>query len=213
MTTSEHTDRIADALAHAQGQMKNAALSKTNPHFRNRYADLAAIRDAVTPALTAHGIAVVQTFDASGDGHAFVLTRLLHTSGQWIESLCPIPLAADMQKMGSAITYARRYSLSAICGIAADEDDDANEASPDPPERAEASLPASWQPFKAPAPVKPEHYDQQWMKLDAAAEEGTKVLDAAFAAMSAEFKNYTVAHNKAAHAALRARSKAVTVKP
>lgn len=124
MTTSDQVNEIAAALAKAQGAMKNAPLNKVNPHFRSKFADLASVREAVLPSLTANGIAVVQTLDAGA-----VLTRLLHTSGQWIESACPIPSAPDMQKMGSAITYARRYSLSAICGIAADEDDDANAAS------------------------------------------------------------------------------------
>ena len=121
MTTSEQVNEIAAALAKAQGVMKNAALNKVNPHFKSKYADLAGIRDTVIPALTGNGIAVVQTLDGGA-----VMTRLMHSSGQWIESACPIPTGQDMQKMGSAITYARRYSLSAICGIAADEDDDAN---------------------------------------------------------------------------------------
>jgi hypothetical protein len=128
MTTSEQVNEIATALAKAQAGMKNAALNKVNPHFKSKYADLAGIRDTVIPPLTANGIAVVQTLDAGMGGVSFVLTRLLHTSGQWIEGCCPIPAAPDMQKMGSAITYARRYSLSAICGIAADEDDDGNAA-------------------------------------------------------------------------------------
>lgn len=121
MTTSEHVNEIAAALAKAQGAMKNAALNKVNPHFKSKYADLAGIRDTVTPALTAQGIAVVQVLVEGA-----VVTRLLHSSGQWIESACPIPTGQTMQAMGSAITYARRYSLSAICNIAADEDDDAN---------------------------------------------------------------------------------------
>ena len=126
MTTSEAVNELAAALAKAQAAMKNAVLNKVNPHFKSKYADLAGIRDAVTPALSTNGIAVTQTLDADVNDRYYVRTRLLHTSGQWIESLCPIIGMADMQKMGSAITYARRYSLSAICGIAADEDDDAN---------------------------------------------------------------------------------------
>jgi hypothetical protein len=138
MTTSDSINELAGALAKAQASMKNAALNKVNPHFRSKYADLAGIRDTVIPSLTTNGIAVVQTLDADA-----VLTRLMHTSGQWIESRCPIPAQADMQKMGSAITYARRYSLSAICGIAADEDDDANAAAAPQPAKA-ASKPAGY---------------------------------------------------------------------
>lgn len=162
MTTSDSLNELAAALAKAQGEMKNAVLNKVNPHFKNRYADLAAIRDAVIPPLTKHGIAVVQALDASS-----VLTRLVHTSGQWIESVCPIPNGGDMQKMGSAITYARRYSLSAICGIAADEDDDANAA----------STPASGP--KAIVKV-PEGFEAFALDLEAVASEGSEALKAAW---------------------------------
>jgi hypothetical protein len=163
MTTSEQLNEIAAALAKAQGAMKNAALTKVNPHFRSKYADLAGIRDTVIPALTANGIAVVQTLDADA-----VLTRLMHASGQWIESRCPIPAQADMQKMGSAITYARRYSLSAICGIAADEDDDANAATVPAKPAAVVNAPAGF---------------ADWLAdLEATADEGTAALEKAWKA-------------------------------
>ncbi len=169
MTTSEQINEIAAALAKAQNVMKNATLNKVNPHFKSKYADLAGIRDAVIPALTANGIAVVQTLDAASEGVGYcVLTRLLHTSGQWIESLCPIPAAPDMQKMGSAITYARRYSLSAICGIAADEDDDGNAATAP----AERSTPKA-------VPSVPHGFDDWIADLEAVAAEGTTALQAA----------------------------------
>ena len=126
MRTSEQINELAAALAKAQAEMKNATLNKINPHFKSKYADLAMIRDTVTPALAKHGIAVSQGIDTL-DSSIVVVTRLLHSSGQWIESR--IPIAYDKpQAMGSAITYARRYSLSAMCSIAADEDDDANAA-------------------------------------------------------------------------------------
>lgn len=119
---------LAVALAKAQSEMKNATLNKTNPHFRSKYADLAGIRDAVTPALAKNGIAVTQCIEIYGE-MTVVATKLMHSSGEMIESRFPI--MADVSKpqaIGSAITYARRYSLSAICGISADEDDDGNAA-------------------------------------------------------------------------------------
>lgn len=121
MTTSENIGALAAALAKAQGQMKNATLNKTvkTDKYTFRFADLPQVRDTVTPALTANGIAVVQVID--GDT---VVTRLIHDSGEWVESVCPIPHGQTMQALGSAITYARRYSLSAICGISSEEDDD-----------------------------------------------------------------------------------------
>ena len=142
MTTSEQVNEIAKALATAQGEMKNAPYNATNPHLKNKFANLASVRDTTVPALSKHGIAVVQTI-VPFDGRAAIATRLIHSSGQWMESLCPLPDAPDMQKLGSAITYARRYSLSAICGIAADEDDDANAAS-EPATKAAAAPPKGY---------------------------------------------------------------------
>jgi hypothetical protein len=126
MKTSDTIDQIATALAAAQAEMKNATLNKVNPHFKSRYADLAGIRDTVIPSLSKHGISVVQMTGVADTGLT-VATRLMHSSGQWLESTYPVSYDKP-QAMGSAITYARRYSLSAICCISADDDDDANAA-------------------------------------------------------------------------------------
>ena len=133
MRTSENIDQLATALASAQSEMKNAKLNKINPHFKSKYADLAEIRDTVTPALSKHGIAVVNGTDAT-DGGLHVVTRLIHKSGQWIESRFPIAYDKP-QTMGSAITYGKRYNLAAVANIAADEDDDANAANDKPVEK------------------------------------------------------------------------------
>lgn len=118
---------IGAALALAQAEMHNAPLNKVNPHFKNRYADLAAIRDATIPILAKHGIAVTQPM-AYRDGQFVLLTRFIF-GDQSIESVYPLPAATDKpQIMGSALTYARRYSLAAMCGISADDDDDAEAA-------------------------------------------------------------------------------------
>lgn len=203
MTTSPEINEIAAALAKAQGQMKNATLNKVNPHFRSKYADLAGIRDTVVPALTANGIAVVQTLgriaNSAGEVHDCVSTRLLHISGQWIESVCPLPSTPDMQKMGSAITYARRYSLSAICGIAADEDDDANAA----------SQPAT-QPAKVAEP--PAGFEDWREDLAATADEGMVALRAAWDASKPEYRTHLAAHNNAWWEAMKARAAKVRVK-
>lgn len=124
--TSENINELAAALAKAQAEMKNARLNKVNPHFKSRYADLAEIRDTVTPALAKNGIAVVNGMDTAENGIQ-VVTRLIHASGQWVESRFPIAYDKP-QTMGSAITYGKRYNLSAIVNIAADDDDDANAA-------------------------------------------------------------------------------------
>jgi hypothetical protein len=123
MKTSEQINELATALAQAQGMMDNAVMNRVNPHFKSKYADLAAIWDAARKPLSANGLSVAQTI-----GEGVLHTRLLHTSGQWIASEHPLPMSGRPQEIGSALTYARRYSLSALIGIAADEDDDATAA-------------------------------------------------------------------------------------
>lgn len=123
MNTSENINEIAKALASAQLTMENAGKNAVNPHFKNKYADLAEVLNVVRPALAAQGIAFVQL--TSTQGEALVLhTRMIHTSGQWIESQYPVcKFPATSQQMGAAMTYARRYSLASICGIAQEDDD------------------------------------------------------------------------------------------
>jgi hypothetical protein len=117
------TANIAKALAAAQMEMGKALKQSDNPHFRSKYADLGNVMDACMPALNKNGIAVVQTMQDET-----VITKLIHESGETLE--CPVPLLIgkrDMQGLGSAITYARRYGLMALAGIAP-EDDDGNAA-------------------------------------------------------------------------------------
>lgn len=123
---------LAEALVAAQAELKNVGMSRVNPHFKSKYADLASIREAVTPILTAHGLAVVQTthLEVLNNTVVFVLkTTLLHVSDQKIEAVYPLPMTPDApQKLGSSITYARRYAISAILGIASEDDDDGEAA-------------------------------------------------------------------------------------
>jgi hypothetical protein len=119
---------LMTALAAAQAEMSNAAYNQQNPHFKSKYADLASIRDATIPALTKHGLSIHQVMQNNSSGNMVLATRLGHASGSWIESLYPIPYSDKPHIMGSAITYARRYSWAAICGIAAEEDEDGNAA-------------------------------------------------------------------------------------
>jgi hypothetical protein len=121
---SEQTGDLSTALAKAQAVGMTAIINKTNPHFKNRYADLAAVIEAVRDPLAANGLSVTQTTEVR-EGGLVLVTTLRHASGQWIASDYPLPTAAKPQELGSALTYARRYSLSALLCIAADEDDDA----------------------------------------------------------------------------------------
>lgn len=118
---------IAKALAAAQANMGKALKDTSNPHFKSKYADLASVTDACMPALNANGIAVIQPLRETDLGR-YVVTIFLHESGESLE--CPVPIILgknDMQGLGSAITYARRYGLMSLAGIAP-EDDDGNGA-------------------------------------------------------------------------------------
>lgn len=130
---------LSAALAKAQGQMKAAAKDAVNPHFRSKYADLASVWEACRGPLSANGLAVMQRVRTS-DAGVTVVTMLTHSSGEWVADEATYPLAQRTpQAIGSAITYARRYALSALVGVAADEDDDGNAASGrDKPQKQES---------------------------------------------------------------------------
>jgi hypothetical protein len=98
-----------------------------NPAFKSKYADLASIRNATIPALSRNGLSLFQMTRLNGEGMSLV-TRLAHSSGQWLESTYPLPINDRPHIMGSALTYARRYSWAALVGIAAEEDEDGNAA-------------------------------------------------------------------------------------
>jgi hypothetical protein len=118
---------LAAALCKAQAQMEGAKKDATNPHFKNKYADLAAVWAAIREPLTSNGLSVVQLLRDVQNGIE-VETILLHTSGQQIGSVLAMPASKnDAQGYGSAATYARRYALMALVGVAP-EDDDGNAA-------------------------------------------------------------------------------------
>jgi len=124
MTTSGETDQIFAALAVLQAAMKPATKDSTNPAFRSKYADLAAHWDALRPAAAVAGLSVVQDVTSTEAGVS-VTTRIAHKSGQWVE-MGPLFVPAakhDAHGYGSAVSYARRYALSAAVGTVADDDD------------------------------------------------------------------------------------------
>lgn len=141
MLQSESIKELTGALVKAQSVMKAAHFNKKNPHFKSSYADMNAVLDAVRKPLLDNGLAVTQTTEMR-NGVFCLITRLAHQSGEWIAGEYPLPLNGKPHEQGSAITYAKRYSLSAIAGISADEDDDGNAAqaantnpTPQPPKR------------------------------------------------------------------------------
>lgn len=131
MQTSEQINEIAAALAKAQGKMENPDKESLNPHFNRHYASLASGINAVRDALAENGLSIIQTTCMNGD-LLELKTRLCHASGQWIEGVYPIcKFPTAPQQMGAAMTYARRYSMFAIVGIAPEDDDGESAAKSD----------------------------------------------------------------------------------
>lgn len=125
---SESIKEIATALAKAQAKIQHASKDSTNPHFNSKYADLASVLDACREPLSENSLSVIQSPQRI-EGAWILVTRLMHTSGEWLEGYCPIlSTKTDAQGFGSGLTYARRYGLSAMVGVAQD-DDDGNAAS------------------------------------------------------------------------------------
>ncbi len=127
MQHSESLKEIMPALIKARGSFKAAVKDSKNPHFKSAYASLDSVVDAITDALLAQGIFQTQPTSVE-DGVTILHTRFVHESGEWIGSTYPVhPVKKDPQGEGSALTYARRYALMSLAGIAP-EDDDGNAA-------------------------------------------------------------------------------------
>lgn len=120
---SAEIGNIQTALIDAQYEMEGVHKGANNPFFKSKYADLVSVLGVIRPIWAKHGLGFMQF--PSGDGNsAGVLTRVMHKSGEWIEYEYSLPLAKkDPQAAGSAITYARRYSLMSIAGLPAIDDD------------------------------------------------------------------------------------------
>jgi len=127
MRKSESIKNLAIALSKFQNEVKNPKNTADNPFYDSKYAPLQDVLNEVRPLLSKHGLSVIQS--PSGDGQSVsITTLLLHESGEWIE-FDPLVLKAQKitpQGAGSAITYGRRYALSAILGISSEDDDDGN---------------------------------------------------------------------------------------
>lgn len=131
---SDQIDQLAAALTKAQAAMSPVAKATANPFFKSKYADLAAVWEAARKPLTENGLSIVQIPTDIGEGRVGLHTLLIHESGQFIggTAASPIPdmvtnsgkvLPAGPQSVGSAITYLRRYGLSAIAGMVSEDDD------------------------------------------------------------------------------------------
>jgi ERF superfamily protein len=130
---SENIADLAAALAKCQSELKPVPKA-TKGHFKGGYADLTDCWENCRDALTKNGLSITQTidmgsvFNVNGTG-LFMITTLFHSSGQWIKSTMPIICKTpdDIQKIGSSVTYTRRYMLCSLVGITPIEDDDGNE--------------------------------------------------------------------------------------
>lgn len=155
-------DKLATALAKAQGEFQPVAKTGKNPHLKNEYATLDDIISAIRKPLATHGLSFVQLLNSNGDEALTLRTMLLHESGQYIESVVQVHAGSgnrgvnELQALGAAITYMKRYALSAMLGIAADTDGDGEGAKPAPrtqPQRhqSQPTAPAGTRPLPAEA--------------------------------------------------------------
>ena len=134
MNRSEQINEIAKALCLFQGEVSNPKKTATNPHHKYNYTPLDEVMNTIKPVLKKHGLSFIQNTWSEGE-NIVVQTLLMHESGQWLES-APLALPGhqvlkggqkvwNAQGAGSAITYGRRYQISAVLGIASEEDTDA----------------------------------------------------------------------------------------
>lgn len=129
MSKSESIKNLAISLSKFQGEITNPSNTATNPFFKSKYAPLETVLNTVRPILSKHGLSVVQAPSTDG-GNITISTTLIHESGEYME-FPELSLKMDKvtaQGAGSAITYARRYAISAILGISSEDDDDGNHA-------------------------------------------------------------------------------------
>lgn len=140
-TQSESIKNLAVALVKAQSELRGAKKDQDNPFFKSKYADLNSCWEAAREPLTKNGLCIIQTTEIQGQ-ELGVKTLLVHTSGEWISGF--LPLTEKPQATGSAISYNRRYGLSAMVGLYS-EDDDAEKAThrPPPPKYTAPTPPAA----------------------------------------------------------------------
>lgn len=196
MRTSEAINELATSLAKAQAEVEGATKGKVNPAFKSKYADLSSVWEACREALTKHGLSVVQGVETLFDGGIVVnvTTRLIHSSGQWIESTIGVPVSKpDGHGVGSATTYGRRFGLSAMVGVAP-EDDDAN---------ASVGYTGQQQPKAATVPA---GFDDWFLDLAAVADNGNAALTAAWKKSDPDYRDYATKNKRKELDALKAKA-------
>jgi hypothetical protein len=201
VTRSEQIAALAKALATAQRELEGASKDSVNPHFKSKYADLAAVWEACQKVLPKNGIAVIQPVTVV-NGEVVVTTMLVHESGEFISCDLPlVPTQSTPQAVGSAITYGRRYGLSSMVGVAP-EDDDGNAASS--AVTRQSSRPQAVKDFE------PEGFQDWWTDMIAVADEGEEALRQAWTSSPAHLRAYATKHKATEWAALKAKTVSLT---
>lgn len=148
--------KFAAAMCKAQGQIENAQKDATNPHFKSDYATLASVRNAIRKPFADNGLCYIQIPTPTDNGGVTLRTVILHTSGEYMDCYYPVtPGPTTPQQLGLAMTYARRFSLSAMSGIAP-EDDDGNAVADTVTAVAKKAPPKKATPPEPAPPPKPE---------------------------------------------------------
>ena len=142
---SNELGELFSSLSKCQGEIEFALKDSKNPYYNSNYADLSSVWNACKVPLSKNGLSVIQTMQHK-NGQLYLITILGHASGQWIKSELPIKFNEEtteinkfgkeikvnpLQKMGSCLTYLRRYALAAIVGVSPDEDDDGEKSNGD----------------------------------------------------------------------------------
>lgn len=173
MNKSESIKELAAAMAKAQPLIQGAKKDRNNPAFKSKYADLSSVTEAIDGAIPAHGLSYVQA-SHDRENAAAVETIILHASGEWLScGIVSVPVSKhDAHGYGSALTYARRYSLSAAFGVVPEDDDGTAAAKAPPTTRA----------------LTGDEIASAQVKLEAAAAKGVAELHAAWGALPKEAK-------------------------
>jgi hypothetical protein len=120
---SDEIKELAMALAKAQAEYDTAPLNKVNPYFKSSYADLASVVAASRPALTKHGLSVTQEVSNDDSGGLWLITELMHSSGQWkLSRFRMVPPKNDIQAISSYNTYCKRMCYASLCGVVVGDD-------------------------------------------------------------------------------------------
>lgn len=160
MKKSESIKELATALAKAQAEMTIAEMDGHNPHYDSKFASLTSIVKASRPALTKHGISIMQLPSFTEAGNPILETIIAHSSGEWIQADVKLLLAKqDSQGLLSAITYTKRGVMAAAVGVVADEDIDGNDTIADSKPKSEPKVEPKTAPKQISKPALVNHAD------------------------------------------------------